>query len=867
MRGSPDEREPPAASGRTPRPISRFIGREPDLAALGALLGRGERLVTLVGGAGVGKSRIALELARRSASLWQETPCRVELAGTHRLDTVCERVGRELALPAGHLPASIGPALAARGAALLVLDDVDEPAIGRLVLDWLEAAPELRVVCTARERLRVGGEIVHEVGPLAEAEELFLDRARSARAGYQPTPGDEAAIAAIVARLDRIPLAVELAAARMRALAPAEILGHLEDGLDFLSRGSREAPSRQATMRAAIDWSWRALAPDEQCVLRRAAVFAGGFTVAAAEAILGDGVAAPVVDVVESLRDKSLLYDCAGPSELARRFGMYESVRAFAREELEAAGETEALVERHARHFLDWAEARLGIEPDEPTLRALLQERSNIEILLGPPAAGAGAEVALRAGAVLAALAPDEGVSLSELAAIETALGNAAERGADPRHLARARVARGAKLVFLARFDEAERELEAALAVAEQHRDAALEAAAHYALGQTHYASGALARAERHWRRALEMVRALGDHAAEARTLQHLGATAESLGRTAEALACFERSLSACRLHGLPRVELRVRAGLGFFHLEAEAHDESERHYRRCLELARALGTRRTACLATGYLGLLRFDQRRLDEALEHLEAAVAEARELGDPRAQGVFSAVAGAVRASRGEIEEAVVLFGAAGLLLEGSAFWRAVCDIHRGHLDLARARQAAARGDGAAAQTLREAAAERAAAARRPIAGEAAIALRSDDARVGLRILERALAMPEAARAGDAARGVTLLVPHDAGWFELAGGARVTLGRRGVLRRLLAVLCQARRETPSVALSGGELIAAGWPEERMTRSAALNRLHVALTTLRSLGLRQILERRGDGYCLAASVTVERPSGAGRR
>jgi predicted ATPase len=301
-----------------------------------------------------GKSRIAHEVALRTTKVWPDEPRCCDLGGLHYGAAICERIARQLERPLQRdAAATVGSALADLGRSLVVLDNLDDASIAPLIARWLDKAPLLRVIVTARERLRIPPEIVVEVAPLPEAEELFIDRAARLMGNYQPSPAERATVTAIVDRLDRIPLAVELAAAQMTALSPAEILTRLQTGLDVLGRARRDANARQATMCAAIDWSWRFLSAEEQLAFARCSVFHGGFTIAALQGVIGEDLAASAVELLQSLRDKSLLFALPSEPGLPYRFGLYESIRRFAREHLDRT-EAGALQLRHARHYLDW---------------------------------------------------------------------------------------------------------------------------------------------------------------------------------------------------------------------------------------------------------------------------------------------------------------------------------------------------------------------------------------------------------------------------------------------------------------------------------------------------------------------------------
>ena len=370
LRGDPAEDPPPAAARAArpatnlPAPVTELIGRDHAVARVRELLGAG-RLVTLTGPGGVGKTSVAVAAARSLVDAFPDGVWLVDLATWDGSGDAAEPVLAALAVP--DAPGETRPAADRLAAVLrerrtlLVLDNCEhviEPVAG-LVAALLAAAPGLHVLATGREPLRLRGEARWEVPPLEvpdtdDPERLAACpavRLFAARAGLDGD-ADVGAIAEVCRRLDGIPLALELAATRVPALGVAELAARLQvprDRFGLLGRGPRDAPARQRTLAAVIDWSWRLLGDAERAVLRRLAVHVGGCTLEAAEAVCaGDGVdRAEVLDLLAGLVDRSLVVRGDGP-----RFRLLESVAAYCLDRLRESGEEAAVRRRHAEHYL-----------------------------------------------------------------------------------------------------------------------------------------------------------------------------------------------------------------------------------------------------------------------------------------------------------------------------------------------------------------------------------------------------------------------------------------------------------------------------------------------------------------------------------
>ncbi|MGA5128246.1 BTAD domain-containing putative transcriptional regulator [Streptomyces olivoreticuli] len=414
---------PATAPSRTnlPATLTELVGRHRDVAQVRALLASG-RLVTLTGPGGVGKTRLALEAAAQAADAFPDGVRLVELAAeTGDITGTGDDTGKvasavatvlgirdhaAVGLPAGQAADRLAHALGPRRL-LLVLDNCEHlvQPVAELAERLLRHAPGLRVLATSREPLAISGETLHAVEPLRESDavRLFAARAAAASPGFALGPANAGAVALVCERLDGIPLALELAAARVRALGVHELAERLGDRFRLLNAGRRDAPARQRTLRAVIDWSWGLLTGPERAVLRRLAVFAGGCALAAAEEVCAgpDVPAGTVLDVVTRLVDRSLVTVLDG--EDGPRYRMLESVAAYSLDRLDEAGESRPTRRRHRVHYTELAERAEPwlYGPDQRRwLRRLDSDSANLRCALADAAAGGdtadGVDLAVR---------------------------------------------------------------------------------------------------------------------------------------------------------------------------------------------------------------------------------------------------------------------------------------------------------------------------------------------------------------------------------------------------------------------------------------------------------------------------------------
>jgi non-specific serine/threonine protein kinase len=395
----------PATAPELPVHLTHFVGRDQELDDLTRLI-PSARLLTLTGAGGSGKTRLAREAALRVAGEFGRVGW-VDLASISDADLVAQEIARALHVPertdASPRDVVIGAICEIR--TLLILDNCEHlvDACAELAEALLRACPRLAILATSREALGVSSETAWLVPPMVstEAVQLFVERAQATTPGFAPTTSNREAIVEICRRLDGIPLAIELAAARVRVLSPEQIAQRLDDAFRLLTSGSRTALARHRTLRATMEWSFGLLGAREQVLLRRLSVFAGSFSLDAAEAVcVGDPLdAEDILDGVTALVDKSLVGMAAGDG--VARYNLLETVRQYGLERLRDAGEADAIERRHAEYFLGVIEAAapdlFGGEHEPGILARLGADNDNLRLAAAWTVRGTGhGEMALR---------------------------------------------------------------------------------------------------------------------------------------------------------------------------------------------------------------------------------------------------------------------------------------------------------------------------------------------------------------------------------------------------------------------------------------------------------------------------------------
>jgi len=649
-----------------------FIGRSAELRDLAHRLDAGSRLITVLGPGGTGKTRLVRRYARAWLGDWSGGVYFCDLSDTHTLDGIHFVVAQALGVPLheGDPSVQLGHAIASRGRCLVILDNFEQVVAhaGATAGRWVDRAVEAAFVVTSRERLQLQGEEVVAIEPLpldSDAVELFAVRARAHRSDFVLDAANRPLVAEVVRVLDGLPLAIELAAARVRVLSPAQIVERMKDRFRLLA-GARGAAARQATLKAAIEWSWDLLAPWEQATLAQCSVFEGGFTLEAAEAVVALQrwpQAPPVMDAVQALVDKSLLrtwvprgrsrYDIDEPY-----FGMYLSIREFAAEKCLAGGRAEqvAAEQRHGRHFAgfgsDDAIEALFLHGGIARRRVLALELDNL-------VAACRRAIQRNDGdcAVPAYRALWEVLNLKGPYALGADLASslAAMDGLTDKMRVQAGPALAAVLQPLGRLDEARARLQQAWTLAQALGDRRREASVLVGLGGVCRLQGEPEQARQFMQSALQMLRELGNRRAEASLLGSLGLLGNEQGRVDEAQAYFDQAIALHREFGNRLDEANVLNLLGVLHAEQGRLQEAQGHFEQSLALCREVEDRVGEGEVLTNLGCLHQDLGLLQEAAGYFEQSLAIHREVGNRRFEAYVFGDLGRLHLQLGEWAEA--------------------------------------------------------------------------------------------------------------------------------------------------------------------------------------------------------------------
>ena len=717
-----------------------FVGRQEPLLQLARKLADGARLVSVLGMGGTGKTRLVTRFAWSSLGEFPGGVWFCDLSQARSVDGIYFAVAQGLDVPLGKADpvVQLAHAIAGRGTCLVILDNFEQVArhaeetLGR----WLDRAAQAKFIVTTREVLGIAGEETMALAPLpaGDATTLFLRRAESAKQGYHPSADDQTAIEQLVKVLDGLPLAIELAAARVRVMPPRTLLARMNERFKVLwSKGGRH--DRQATLRAAFDWSWELLSEPEKAALAQLSVFEGGFTLESADAVLdlsATGDAPWTVDVVHWLVDKSFVRQVADD-----RFDLLESVREYAAEHLATesrfAGsgpfaQSSAQI-RHGRFFAAqkdnksiWnpsletqnlvAACRRAVARGDPITAVAVFERAWDALELRGP---------FRVAIDLADLIGDiPALTVASRARVDQIAGRAmilSGRAADARrHLEAAlaaarstgdRLCEARALAGVAELNSQEgqmplgRELyEAALAIGLELDDRKLQCAVLNGLGTLHEHLGQLDIAKARYEAALAAARSAGSRRWEGGTLGNLGQFFANSGSTILAMPLYEKAVAIARSLGDRQWEGNMLCNLGLLHHAKGQTEAARTQLDAALQLARDLGYVQLESVVLCNLGIVHEAIDDRETARRHYEAAIAIAHDRNDRRSMGQFVGYLGLLHARDGRFAQA------RECLEDGEATLRAVGDrVSLGIVLCSQAEMKQREGDARAALALLE------------------------------------------------------------------------------------------------------------------------------------------------------------------
>ena len=647
--------------------LTPLVGRELEASEVVELLRDGSvRLATMTGVGGTGKTRLAQEVARRSLPYFADGVFFVELAAVNDAGLVASSIAQTFGVKeagVGSLTDALKNYLREKQM-LLVVDNFEQvTAAAPLLAELLSASTQLKILVTSRTLLHLSAEREFKVPPLAvpssdaevsaeelmqsEAPQLFVERARAVKPNFTLTDENARSVAEICARLDGLPLAIELAAARAKILSPQAISARLENRLKLLTGGARDLPARQRTMRGAIEWSYELLNEGEQALFRRLAVFADGFLIEAAEAILsGEQRAASVggvqqnasalspltdvLDLITSLYDNNLLVQ-RERADGESRFRLLEVVREYALEVLQASGEGEALRENHARYFLalaEEAEPEFFGERGAKWLDRLEEEHDNLRAALSW-SASSDAETAINLVAALRSFWTLHNHLTEGRRWLETALELGHAGPADVRF----------KLL--------------------------------HGLGQAALYHGDRETARRMYEQGLATGRAAGNKRQIALSHRGLGAVAKQQGDIAAARKFIEAGLRTSReLNDKFGIAVSLNA-LGDLARMEDDYALARPFFEEALAISRHLGNKEGVCGCLNNLGAVAYGEGDYEAARTHYAEALATAQELGDKVTISYSLDGFAALAAARGDAACATRLAGASQRLRESLGF----------------------------------------------------------------------------------------------------------------------------------------------------------------------------------------------------
>lgn len=645
-----DLREQPPMTN-LPVPLTSFIGREREIEEVNRLLST-TRLLSLIGSGGIGKTRLAIQAGRDLLQSYRDGVWWVELASLTEGVLVPQAVAHALGVresPGRSLTESLKDALREKQL-LLILDNCEHliSASAQLAYDLLSYCANLKILTTSREALDIPGETILRVPALSfpvlahmsqlqnlrefESIQLFTERAAAVRPDLALTPENAFAVTQICHRLDGIPLALELAAARIKILTLEEIARRLDDRLNLLTQGSRIALPRHQTLRATIDWSFELLSEPERVLLRRLSVFAGGFQLDAAETVAVGGEVDPphVLDLLESLINKSLVLVHENPEagEEQTRYRMLETIREYGREKLIEAGEKAEVRRRHLDFFAAFAErAQKGIYSTEQAIwfRHLDREVDNLRLALDWTAEDSDRgersgrhSIPERQFVIIRSLSLfwERGYRAEVIESLRKVLRR--DAGNEPTaERARALDVGGFLLWSLNRLPEARSYLEESIAIAKKLKDDSLLVWPLMYLGWTFWGLGEYEHARKSLKKSLKIARSLGENSrgAAAVALAYLGDIPYAQGNLPEARRLYEEAIVLLRGLQNPSMLAPTLRRLGYVELHEGKFEKAAAFFNESLESNLQLNHKHGTAASLAGFAAIHLAKRSFDQA------------------------------------------------------------------------------------------------------------------------------------------------------------------------------------------------------------------------------------------------------------
>lgn len=870
--------------------LTPFWGRERELRLLRKDLEERVRMITITGPSGMGKTRLARQVMaqvhedyRDEGGVWF-----CSLAGAQSASELEVVIAQALGiqLPQGE---ALGRILAERGRILLVLDNLDPIArsAAPFLESWLHEAEELQLLCTSILPVGSFAEVRFELGSLEleDAIRLYESGVHRVWADREAPPEEGEVVEELVRKLDRVPLAIELAAARVHVFPPRALLSRLSERFHILRS---ERPGRHGSLSRAIAWTWEFLGKEERVALERAAIFVGGFSLESAEALLGNsGDPAEVWELLDELRGRSLIQVEEGDQ---LRYSLYESIREFACAQRRADDETRATdIARHAAYFLEEAERQAkGLEGQDAiaSARWLATERENL-LAAHRNTLDTDPHVAARIGLALSPVLAMQGPPSSELTFLDAVV--AAAQHSERltlralRNRAEARIRHGA-------FDEAERDLDRVEAIAQRlgdeveegfgtlirlhssidherleslhegierarivgkvQNDPKLEGMASMKLGHLHDLSGSPVEAKEWFETALRIFRAHDLLRLQGLASMNLAVGWRRLGQVREARKYQQQARMIFQRLGDRANEAYLLFNQGGFDLCSGLLEEAKEHTLEALGSDLGTGHLGYRALGLGNLGLIHLLEGQYPEGERCLGEAVLCYEEIPDKRTRALSVAFLGVAAALRGrELEARECLDEARAMLSGDEGNWTsAALDTLEGVFECAKAGLATEETE--AAEALIASARLRLRRAPAPPNGV------GFGQTIAIQLLRDVLRRQEERRRSDepsaqSSLSAPIRMPLDGSWFEV-GQERTELRRRPTLCSLLATLLEHHLSEPGVGLAPEELFHRAWKGEVALPASALQRVYTGVWALRSMGAPIVLAGKDKGYML---------------